>query len=133
MKKRCEICGKIYEPSVTSDESGYITIGVPGEIDGEKHRVHASYATCVDCAQKIKGFVESMLEDNTEEPIETYGPKKNGHWSLLYSPITDSTVMKCSCCEFTLELNGRVLGAHKMPECPNCKAVMGDRVDDYSL
>lgn len=71
--------------------------------------------------------------DNTEETKETDVPKKTGHWSLLYSPIANTTLMKCSCCEFTLEFDGRVLGAHKMPECPNCKAQMEDRHDDYSL
>lgn len=129
MKKRCEICGKIYEV----DEHDLYAYRVSVEIDSGDIDREVCYHGCVECAEAVEEFVNKLMHGNTEEPKETDAPKKTGHWSLLYSPIVNTTLMKCSCCEFTIEFDGRINSAYKMPECPNCKAHMEDRADDYSL
>lgn len=123
MKKRCEICGRLYETNLNNGELGYVTVGLPGEIDGETNRLHSNYTTCVDCAKKIKDFVERLLEGDNNKDKETDAPNKTGHWSFLYSPITHTTLIKCLLCGFSVEETGRIYGGY-LTECPDCKAKM---------
>lgn len=133
MKKRCEICGKIYESPFGS--SGYLNMSYPVTSDDRvEHTEHFTYQTCTDCAKNVSIFIDNMIDGYEEEAKETKEketdvPNKTGYWSFLYSPITHTTVIKCSECGFTIEADGRLNGEY-INECPACNANMGARSND---